>query len=232
MRRTGCGCVVAAALVVAVAVGAVIGADRIAARLAGAATDAALARHGVQHAQAHYRGFPFLTQLARKRFDRVDVTATTLTHDGLTVQDVRLHLRDVHPATGVAANTSLDVGALTGSFALPYATVTAKAGLPAGSLSSSGDGVRVARTVSVLGSDVAISGVGQVRVEGDQLVIRPTKVSLPGGVADSVASAVARQIEVRYPLTGLPAGLQVTAVRPTPTGLVVTVAGTRVRLTT
>lgn len=230
MRRTGCGCLVAALLVAALGIGLLIGVDRVAVRIATHASNVELGRNGAQQADVHYRGFPFLSQLVRKRFGRVDATAASLTHDGLTVQDVRLHLRDVSPATDAGGQTVLDVGSLTGSFALPYSSVEARAGLPAGTLSTSGKRVRVARTVSVLGNDVAVSGVGEILVEGDQLVIRPTDVSLPGGVGDSVATAVARQIQVSYPLTGLPAGLQVTGVRPTPTGLAVTVSGSRVHL--
>ena len=231
MRRTGCGCLFAMVLLVALGLGALVGADILAARFATHASNAELGRHGAANPQVHFRGFPFLTQLARKRFGAVDVTATSLTHDGLTVHDVRLHLRDVRPATRSSGSTALDVGSLAGSFALPYASVESKAGLPAGSLSTSGGRVRVARTLSVLGYDVEVSGLGDVRVEGDQLVIRPTEVSLPGGIGDSVATALARQIQVRYPLTGLPSGMQVTGVRPTPTGLAVTVTGSKVHLT-
>lgn len=115
-RRRGRGLAVTIVILL-LAVGGAVAADRIAAnvtadRLAEAIAAETAGRDVVVAAPA----FPFLTQLAARELDTVDLTASSLTADGLTVLDVTAR-------AGAVDLTDRTAGTVTATGLLPTATV-------------------------------------------------------------------------------------------------------------
>lgn len=98
-RRRGLGIVVTLAVALLV-LGAGIGVDRFTAGLAAQrVAQEVTAQAGGQDVAVTIHGFPFLTQAATRRFDHVDLTAASLSFQGLEIRDITAS------ATGVDVRT-------------------------------------------------------------------------------------------------------------------------------
>lgn len=175
-------------------------------------------------AQVH--GFPFLTQLARRRLKHVTLRGGLLgVAGGFTVSELHADLRDVDvsdPAVPVAGAMQIDG-------VLPFELVEDRLRLPAGSLRPAGpDAVRVTRSVEVGRRTVSASGVARVRVEGGNiLVVAPEQVTVAGS---RVRGRVADAVVVRYVVRGLPPTTRLQVLGVTAEGFRVRVEGNGVRL--
>lgn len=115
-RRRGRGLAVTL-VVLLLAAGGAVAADRIAANVAADRIATAIANETAgQDVAIDVGAFPFLTQLARRELNAVDLTAATLTLDGLTIQDVTAH------ATAIDLQAEA-AGTVTATGMLPTATL-------------------------------------------------------------------------------------------------------------
>ncbi|MEV0901360.1 DUF2993 domain-containing protein [Actinoplanes sp. NPDC049802] len=202
----------AAALLTAVLaadrVAAAMAADRLAARLRCAA--------GLTSGPSvSFGGVPFLDQLARRRFDRVHVTAAVTvgrfhTTVEATATDVRL------PASGAARAASLTAQILLGYDELPSPVEVA----------TDGSGrLLLSATRTVLGRELPVTVHAVPEIAGTTLTVRPVEVEIPSlGLrvpADRLGAGRSRSLD----LPVLPAGLRYTAVAATASGLRLTVSG-------
>jgi hypothetical protein len=178
--------------------------------------------------QVDVTGWPFLTQAVAGTYGevRIALTAADLGRPEGTRADVTLH--GVHvPLSDVLSGSvqEVPVDRVDGTATLSYALLSRELGADT-TLERAGDGLRVTRTVEVLGYTVPLTAVDDVVLEGDELVVEVEDAEAAGvDVPDLVVDRAAALLDLRYPVR-LPFGLRLTGVTPADDGVVVTVAAT------
>lgn len=176
----------------------------------------------------HIGGFPFLTQALAGRYDdvRISMTAAELGQPAGTSAEVHLHGVRI-PLSAVLSRSvhQVPVDRLDGTATLSYTLLADRIG-PGTTVQRTGDGLRVTRTVDLLGQSVRLSAVGQLTLQGNVVRIDVQQASAAGV---TLPPAVVRQadsmLNLRYPVPQLPYGLQLTGVAPQADGVRVTVEG-------
>ncbi len=220
------------ALLVAVVVllGLALVADRVAVELAEDRVAQAIAEQGdLAGAPAvDVTGFPFLTQAVNGRYEdvRISLTAADLGRPEGTRADVSL--RGVHVPLSAVLSGSVEevpVDRIEGTATLSYALLSEQLGADT-TLTREGDGLRITRTVELMGQTVPLTAVGTVEVDGGDLVIDVEAASGAGvEVPDLLVEEAADLLDLRYPVE-LPFGLQLTEVTPAEEGVQVSAEAT------
>ena len=213
--------VLGALLVVADRVGVAVAEDRVAERIA--------EQGGLSGPpEVDITGVPFLTQALAGRYDevRVALTAADLGQPEGTDADVALRGAEV-PLSDVLDGEvqQVPVERIDGTATLSYELLAAQLGGDT-RLERDGDGLRITRTVELLGQELALTATGDVTLDGSDLVVdvqdaAGAGVELPGFLVDQANDL----LDLRYTVPPLPYGLQLTAVRPADDGVVVDVEG-------
>lgn len=170
-------------------------------------------------------GFPFLTQAARRRFDRVDVRLRSVDRGPVRIDRLTLRLSGVRPNRAL---NKVHVRRLSGDALVTFADVEASLDQPGITVGSAGNGrARVTGRLTVLGRSVQVSATSRVDVGGPRaLALRAVRFRSGLPAADSLLDrVVGSSLDIPIALDGLPAGLRVRSARVTSDGLVVTVAG-------
>jgi hypothetical protein len=211
--------------------GLAVAADRFAVGIAEDKVAQQLAEKGGLHGTpaVDIAGFPFLTQAVAGRYDdvRISLTAEQLGQPAGTRAHVVLH--GVHVPLSSVLSGSVDrvpVDRIDGTATLPYALLTAKLGGDT-TLRPEGQGLRVTKTVDLLGKTIPLTAAGTVTLDGNQLVLDVSKaagagVDLPG----FLVSRASDLLDLRYDLPALPFGLRVTALTPADDGVHLTLGAT------
>ncbi len=205
-------------------------ADRVAVSAAEKQVATQLQQRGGLHGPpaVHIGGFPFLTQAFAGKYDdvRISLTAADLGQPAGTTAEV--HLRGVRlPLSSVLSGSvrQVPVDRLDGTAILSYQLLADRIG-PGTTLSRDGDGMRITRTVDLLGQRLQLSAAGRLTVQGNELRIDAEQASAAGV---SLPAAVVRQassmLGLSYKVPQLPFGLQLTGVSPEDDGVAITVAG-------
>jgi hypothetical protein len=214
----------ALAVVLLLLIGLAVLLDRVAVGVAEERVATELVSRGALQAapQVDIAGFPFLTQAIGGSYDdvRISLTADELGQPEGTRADLSLH--GVHVPLSAAVTGSLSevpVDRIDGTATLSYALLSAQLGHDT-QLARTGDRLRITRTVEVLGRRVRLTAVGQVTLDGGDLVVDVQEaagagVEVPGFLLDRAADL----LDLRYPVPVLPFGLQVTSVRPAAEGV-------------
>jgi hypothetical protein len=212
-----------------VLLGLAVAADRIAVGIAENKVAEQLAAKGglAGTPSVDIAGFPFLTQAfgGDYRDVRISLTAHDLGQPAGTRADVRLH--GVHvPLSSVLSGSvkQVPVDRIDGTATLSYDLLAAQLGGDT-TLRREGDGLRITKTVQVLGQTLPLTAVGTVTLHGNDLVVDVQKASgagvdVPGFLVDRVSDL----LDIRYTIPALPFGLQLTSVQPADDGVDVTVA--------
>ena len=211
-------------VVVVLLLGLGVVADRVAANYAEGTVATQLADKGRLHGTPSVviAGFPFLTQAVAGSYDdvRISLTAAELGQPAGTKAAVDLRGVQV-PLSEVLSGSvrKVPVGHIDGTATLSYALLSAKLG-PSTQLTREGSGLRVTRTVEILGQQVPLTAVGQVTLEGNDLVVHVSRasgagVSVPGFLLDRAAGL----LDLRYTVPPLPFGLKLTSVTPAANGV-------------
>jgi hypothetical protein len=170
------------------------------------------------------RGFPFLTQAIRGRYDEawISLTAEQLGQPEGARADVVL--RGVHvPLSRVIAGAvrEIPVDRIEGTATLSYALLSERLGSDT-ELSREGDDLRITRTVELLGGPVRLTATGRVRLEGGDLVADVGEATGAGvEIPGFLLARAADLLDLRYPAPALPFGLELTGVRPADDGVVI-----------
>lgn len=174
------------------------------------------------------RGFPFLTQALEGRYDdvRISLTADELGQQGTTAA---VRLTGVHlPLSTVLSGDvqEVPVDRIEGTATLSYDLLSDQLGGDS-TLGPEGDGLRVTKTVEILGYTLPLTATGTVTLDGDELVVDVENASgagvdVPGFLVDRASDL----LDLRYAVPALPFGLQLTSVTPAPDGVVVEVEAT------
>jgi hypothetical protein len=171
-------------------------------------------------------GFPFLTQAVRGRYDEVliSLTAEQLgqpegTRADVALRDVEVALSDVFGGTV----EQIPVGAVDGTATLSYALLSAQ--LDEGTeLTRDGDGLRITRTVELLGRELRLTAAGRVTLDGSDLVVDVQEATGAGvDVPPWLLERATDLLDLRYTVPPLPFGLQLTEVTPAEDGVEVRV---------
>ena len=177
--------------------------------------------------QVDVTGWPFLTQAVSGTYDdvRISLTAEDLGRPGTSADVV---LRGVHVPLSDALSGSVrevPVDRIDGTATLSYALLSQELGADT-VLQREGDGLRVTRTVEVLGYTVPLTAVGRVSLDGQDVVVDVDGASAAGvDVPDFVVDRAEGLLDLRYPVE-LPFGLRLTGVRPADDGVDVAVEAT------
>ncbi|MFF3843346.1 DUF2993 domain-containing protein [Streptomyces sp. NPDC001930] len=219
-------------LIVAVVLGGVlVGIDRLAVAYA---EDEAAGRVRLSSAKSDavevdIKGFPFLTQVADKRLDEVDVRLTGVTatagDKNIRVGELNVALRDV---TVTGDWSGAKAGSASGTALISYADLTAASDQEA-TVAYGGNGkVKVTGGVQVMGRTLTRTVVSTVTVvNGDTIRVRADEV--PGEGIPGIEDLVRARTDFDRSI-GVIAGMKVEKVEPRPDGLAVTVTGTDVVL--
>jgi hypothetical protein len=208
-------------VLVVLLLGAAVVADRVGEGIAEERVAAQVAQRGglAGPPSVDITGFPFLTQALRGRYDevRVSLTAEQLGQPAGTTADVSLRGVQLPLADALSGSVQeVPVDRIDGAATLSYALLAAQ--LPGGTtLAPEGGGVRVTRTVQVLGRDFPLTAAGTVGLAGQDLVV---------DVDEAAVDRAADLLDFRYPVPALPFGLQLTGVRAAPDGVHVAVEAT------
>lgn len=222
-------------ITIVVLLGLLVAADRIGVVLAENQVAAQIQEQGglTGEPDVDITGFPFLTQAVAGRYDDV---AIALTADQLGFPDggtARVSLQGVAlPLSDVVGGrvSAIPVERVDGRASLSYGLLSAQLDGDT-ELSREGDGVRITRTVQVLGRSVRLTAAGQVDLDGQDLVIDVQQASGAGiDVPDFLLEAARGALDFRYTVPELPFGLQLTGLAPTDTGVDLTVQATDIVL--
>ncbi|MFJ1789016.1 DUF2993 domain-containing protein [Streptomyces anulatus] len=177
------------------------------------------------------KGFPFLTQLAGSRLDRVDVSLTGMETSAagraIRVSEVRAELHDVKLGAGYRSATAARA---TGTALVSYEDLTAAAS-DGVVVEYGGNGkAKVTGTVEILGRPISRSVLSTVtRVDGQTIKVRADEV--PGEGLPGVEELVRKKTDFQGDIDGLPKGLELREVKVTEKGLEISVTGSDVSLT-
>jgi hypothetical protein len=218
-------------VVVLLLLGLAVAADRLAVGIAEDKVAGQLAEKGSLHGKpgVDITGFPFLTQAVAGTYDdvRISLTADELGQPAGTRADIALH--GVHVPLSSVVSGSVDrvpVDRIDGTATLSYALLSAKLGGDT-TLRPEGDGLRITKTVELLGRTFPLTATGTVALKGNQLVIDVSNASgagveLPG----FLVSRASDLLDLRYDVPALPFGLQLTGVTPAADGVHLTLGAT------
>ena len=160
--------------------------------------------------QVHVRGFPFLLQAVRGRYDRIDVDAQDVRRDGAALRslDVRLTGAQVPLSEALRGDvTSVPVGGLTATAVVSYLELAAQSGLAGVTVAPADGGLRVTAQVKVLGQTVTARATSTLTLRGSSLEVRARSVSVLGARSDAVDRALASRLDFTVRLDRLPYGL-------------------------
>jgi hypothetical protein len=224
MSRRRSGCLVAVVVLLVLVLGVLVVVDRVGVGIAeGRVAQQIADRGGLTAApEVDIAGFPFLTQALSGTYDdiRIHLTAEELGQPAGTRADISL--RGVHvPLSDVLSGSvqQIPVDRVDGTATLSYALLAEQLGGDT-TVTADGDGIRLTKTVEVLGFDFPLSAAGTLALDGRDIVVDVHDASAGGAdVPDPVLRKAADLLDFRYSVPALPFGLQLTSVRPQADGV-------------
>jgi hypothetical protein len=206
--------------------GLAVVADRIAVGVAGDRVAEAIEQRGelAGTPDVSIDGWPFLTQVVAGDYEdvRIRLSAADLGQPEGTTADVQLTGLHVPLSDLVGGSVEeIPVDRIDGTVTLSYELLSRELGTDT-TLVPEGDGLRLTKTVEVLGYEVPLTAVGTVTLDGQDLVIEVDEagvagVDLPGAVVRAASDA----LDLRYAIE-LPFGLELSGVSPREDGVLVT----------
>jgi hypothetical protein len=175
------------------------------------------------------RGFPFLSQALGGRYDdvRISLTADELGQPEGTRADIRLTGVQI-PLSAVLSGDvqEVPIDRIEGTATLSYELLSDQLGGDS-TLSREGDGLRVTKTVELLGYTLPLTATGTVSLDRDELVVDVERASGAGvEVPGFLVERTGDLLDLRYAVPPLPFGLALTRVTPARDGVVVEVEAT------
>jgi hypothetical protein len=179
-------------------------------------------------------GFPFLTQVARGRYDKVTIHATKLTTNGVRIDTLDVTATGINAAASVlmSGNGTVTADNVAGTARIGWDSVTTLikqnvdqvkgvtvSALPTGQ-------VQLHAPISAFGLSATVVATGTLQVQGDNVHVKITDVkteggNLPQGLSALVSSLkTALSVDVKIPT--LPYHLKIRSVHPDVQGIVVT----------
>lgn len=204
-----------------------VAADRVTVRIA----EASVAEQAQTSADLRTRpvvrlhGFPFLTQALRGRYGRIEFTATDVDRGGVHIERLDASLRDVQvPLSDALQGTvgAIPVGGIDATALVTYADLAHRSGIVGLSIAPAEGGVRVTGRVTVLGQSVRATALSRLSLRGNRIAVTARSLSVLGQSTPSLVNALAGMLDLLVPVGTLPYGLQLTDLRATPEGVLLT----------
>jgi hypothetical protein len=174
-------------------------------------------------------GFPFLTQAVAGRYDdvRIGLTAAELGQPEGTRADLVLRGVEVPLSAAISGSVrEVPVERIDGTATLSYALLSAQLAGDT-TLTREGEGLRITRTVEILGQRLPLTAAGTLTLDGSDLVVDVEEATGAGvDVPGWVLSQAADLLDLRYSVPALPFGLQLTSVTPAEEGVEIAVEAT------
>jgi hypothetical protein len=218
------GCLAAVLVLLGVVLGVLVVVDRVGVGIAEDRVAEQLADRGqlAGTPEVDITGFHFLTQAVSGRYSdvRIHLTAEELGQPAGTRADVSL--QGVHVPLSDALSGSVQqipVDRVDGTATLSYALLADQLGGDT-TLTRSGDGIQLTKSVEVLGFDFTVTAAGTVTLDGQDVVIDVHDASAGAvDVPDFVLDTADELLDFRYRVPALPFGLQLTSVHPADGGV-------------
>jgi hypothetical protein len=211
-------------VVVLLLLGLAVVADRVAVGIAeDKVGEQIAAKGGLQGTpEVDITGFPFLTQAVGGRYDdvRISLTAAELGQPEGTRADIALRGVRVPLSAVLSGSVSeVPVDRIDGTATLSYALLSAQLEGDT-TVTREGHGLRITRTVELLGQTVPLTAAGTVTLDGNDLVVDVQQVAGAGvEVPDWLLSRATGLLDLRYTVPALPFGLKLTSVTPADDGV-------------
>jgi hypothetical protein len=212
-------------------------ADRVAVRIAQEQVAKKLRETGQlsEDPQVTIRGFPFLTQALAGRYDRIDVETKAFTRGGVVLSKLDVSLIGARVPAGDALGgtvRSVPVEGLRATAVVRYVDLAGKSGISGLRIVPVGEQLDISARVTVAGQTVTATARSTVRLRGRTLVVSARSVKVDGQSSPVLDRALAGRLDFTVPLGTLPYGLDLTAVRVDPSGVVLVAASGPTVLTT
>jgi hypothetical protein len=214
MRRL----LIAGLLVVALGVGA----DFVAARVFESRVTTALERKYDlgPHPIVQVRDFPFLPHLLTGRFSGIDLAARDARAEGITLQNVEVHLRGVRVSRSAMLGSGGDVRVdhTDGQVELGQSQINKLLAdhLQGGTVTITASGVRVRVESEILGQRVEALVTGRLGARNGQIAFLPDSVEVGGVRNAQLENQLLPQFNFDVPLPKLPADIKVDKVTTGP----------------
>ena len=181
---------------------------------AAARIEESLPEHVHADVSAHLSGFSALWQLATGELDRITVTSTDATVDGIPLDDISIEATGVPTAAGkpidsAAATATINESSLNKFLALTHV---------GGTLTLKTDAVGFRSRIDLLGFPIDYSATAKPRAEGDRIVLVPDAASLSNSAGALTLTPLVQALAAQGPISVcvapyLPEGVRVTEIR-------------------
>ncbi|MET1004418.1 MAG: DUF2993 domain-containing protein [Propionibacteriaceae bacterium] len=174
-------------------------------------------------------GFPFLTQLLRLTLRSVHVVATDVTPTGADTTPLKqVDLRMLGVTTQDRFQT-FTAGQVDGTATLDYPTAQRLIGLPVAYAPDGRIEVSIQTRIVSVPVTATIIGVPEVDVDDQTLTVSDPEITVAGvEVPERTSQALLETLLKPVPISGVPFGLKLGDITPTPDGLVAVVTGENV----
>ncbi|GAA1525098.1 hypothetical protein GCM10009730_36950 [Streptomyces albidochromogenes] len=131
------------------------------------------------------RGFPFLTQVAQRRLDEVEVSVPDVAADRVSLAEVRATARDIRVVGSLPTSIrGAVVGSVDGDVLLSFDDLGRELGASQARFTKDGENrVRVAGSLPVAGHEVRVRAEAHIRRDGDRAVsttVDHMRLDIPG----------------------------------------------------
>ncbi|MBA9003134.1 LmeA family phospholipid-binding protein [Thermomonospora cellulosilytica] len=220
------------ALVIVLVVG-LVAADRIGVRIAEdrIAAEVAAQYDLTERPDVTIHGVPFLTQAIGGEYRRIEVGIREFTQRDVTVQDVRVEMRDLRAPLGDLMNgvtSNVVAGTATASAILPYELMRRNAPDQVRGIRAKGEDLEVELSGTLGG--LPVNGTAVVSVEATPEGVRVVPRSVATGGLRIPVNLVRQRLSWTVPVQRLPIAARLTDIRVTPEGLRVTATARNVHL--
>jgi hypothetical protein len=173
-------------------------------------------------------GFPFLTQVARGRYDKITIVMRDVAGQGVQLPRLDVEATDVTAGarTLMSGEGRVVAERVSGTATIGYASVADLIKQPGLRLSEQDGHLLVSVPVEVLGQKLTLTGTAALAMAGGKIRVRFHDLKADGvpdiPAAQSLINQIAERISVDVALPALPFDLAVQKVTPRPDGLAIT----------
>lgn len=249
--RRGRRTVITLVVVLLILVGLFIAADRVAAYAAsrGLASQARtqLTSHDVTTTSTPsvvIHGFPFLTQVARGRYEKVSIDARHVVATDVTIDELDVTATGIQASASTLINKTGDITAadVDGTARIGWGEVahliesrgTDMSGVSV--TAQPGGGVQMSTTVQAAGLTAKVLATGTIQLSGNVIHVTVTDIRLQNGilppVLNPIVDSLKHRLSVSVVLPELPYHLKISGVQSTADGIVVDAYAQNVLLAT
>jgi LmeA-like phospholipid-binding len=214
------------AIVLVVLVVLFIGADRLGDYVAerAAADTIQSSQHLSSRPDVDITGFPFLTQLARSKFDKITIDAKDIPvgNSGHLLDLSQVHVV-LHSLTVSRDFSQVHAATATATATASYAELSRTLGLD---VSYAGGGqIKAAKRFTVAGTSFTAGITTRPALHGTALSFTNTAIDHLGQLGADAAAALNRVFDLQIPLAGVPFDIKVTSLSVGESGVVIQLAG-------